>query len=128
MGTAQNQYGSVTPQPQQKGTTMAMHTPGPWRLAEIAKCKMRVYAAKQNEVCDVWLNEHGGRAPTPEREANARLIAAAPELLETAEKLALLLEQVHEIDLHDGDHDAGCAYCHAIKQSKIAIQNAGERN
>lgn len=50
------------------------HTPGPW---EIYGCTL--YAGTY-PVARTWDSEYSG-LPEPEREANARLIAAAPELL-----------------------------------------------
>lgn len=62
------------------------HTPGPWHV-ELGGF---VYSATK-KVADVGLN--GGyfasrTSPEPERTANARLIAAAPELLEALEDAA----------------------------------------
>lgn len=69
-----------------------MHTPGPWR---VSGCRMRTLSE-----CDNYLVEHGDeqeRSPLIAEiftddsrlpvEANARLIAAAPKLLEALEGL-----------------------------------------
>lgn len=50
------------------------HTPGPWRAEGCT-----VYAG-ENRVAQTWSETHDG-LPTPTMEADARLIAAAPEVL-----------------------------------------------
>ena len=63
----------------------AEHTQGPWEAIGCA-----VYVAG-NPWCEVIPGIHNTRsAPSDERRANARLIAAAPELLEAAETLVNL--------------------------------------
>lgn len=69
---------------------MKNHTPGPWHV-ELGGF---VYS-ETKKVADVGLN--GGYfaskiSPEPERTANARLIAAAPELLEALEDAATQLQ------------------------------------
>jgi hypothetical protein len=69
---------------------MSQHTPGPWktlnrgtnRLVDIVQG-----SDASNGLAKVWLNEYRKRGATPERLANARLIAAAPELLEALERI-----------------------------------------
>ena len=54
-------------------------TPGPWGYGEDRRGRKRVYADGREIVRA--LSEHGARRlPLPEREANARLIAAADEM------------------------------------------------
>ena len=50
------------------------HTPGPWEA-----CGCTIYAW-ENRIGQTWDAEDDG-LPTPEMEANARLIASAPDLL-----------------------------------------------
>jgi hypothetical protein len=61
------------------------HTPGPWHLAEIPNHPVFVMAGLQS-ICEI---AHPGdfTAPSPDMEANARLIAAAPDLLAALERL-----------------------------------------
>jgi hypothetical protein len=59
------------------------HTPGPW-MASVNS--IIVFARGQDRICT--LNSNETLFPKSEREANARLIAAAPELLEAC-KVAL---------------------------------------
>lgn len=50
------------------------HTPGPWRISDTS--------IVAHEVCIAVIEDDGGyEAPGDERKANAKLIAAAPELL-----------------------------------------------
>jgi hypothetical protein len=69
------------------------HTPGPWHVGGIggATAKAgktdarRVWAADAAAVCDISTRRLLGAKSAPEEDANARLIAAAPELLEALE-------------------------------------------
>lgn len=56
------------------------HTPGPWAILDLEKIK-RIYVAGGNIICDVRGDE---------QQANARLIAAAPDLFEALELFILL--------------------------------------
>lgn len=63
------------------------HTPGPWVTNQgsvIAKNALKVYSI---EICDpsAGVNGIGKLLPIDEREANAALIAAAPDLLAALE-------------------------------------------
>lgn len=58
------------------------HTPGPWRSAAGS------IITEDDTRCIAVIEDDGGyEAPEAERDANAFLIAAAPELLAAAEKL-----------------------------------------
>jgi hypothetical protein len=62
------------------------HTPGPWELSD---CGERVIGqADQDEIHEV-----ANLTNTLNHEANARLIAAAPELLEALRELAVQLTE-----------------------------------
>jgi hypothetical protein len=65
---------------------MNKNSPGPWHLAEIVRHPTFVMAGLQC-VCEI---AHPGdfSNPSPDASANARLIAAAPDLLEALEKIA----------------------------------------
>jgi hypothetical protein len=54
-------------------TTQATHTPGPWK----EKRKLAIYSADDEPICAVFPAETEGQSA-----ADARLIAAAPDLLE----------------------------------------------
>lgn len=85
---------------------MSNHTPGPWTLetvqTSVGWChKVGPFPwrdGKQNHAC-VYDDYASGHFGTPELIANARLIAAAPELLEALERLKC------EIILSDVDMD-----------------------
>lgn len=65
---------------------MSKHTPGPWRVTEGRRIDSgRGYSTA---IADVWAHGEGADdAPsTGEAEANARLLAAAPDLLEACKE------------------------------------------
>lgn len=71
----------------------AKHTPGPWRVTGA----MTKYV--EARIRDGWVQEVAAVGPTekdhgygPQQEANARLIAAAPDLLEALESVWLWME------------------------------------
>ena len=71
------------------------HTPGPWKLEHDWREQpgaIIILSADNQIVADAW-------APRIERVANARLIAAAPELLEA------LKSAVARLDWHEGPDD-----------------------
>ena len=67
---------------------MSAHTPGPWRITDRYGVLTDQVGIDGRTVCTVWARQQGHRPsgvdtePWPEGEANARLIAAAPELLD----------------------------------------------
>lgn len=70
------------------------HTPGPWKASGTS-----VYAETGREIIfgayNMWLGE------IEERKANARLIAAAPELLEALESTAAALAEIQNQETCD---------------------------
>jgi len=79
---------------------MSKHTQGPWKVTEDA----RVFSESARE----WNRTFNANTPAfiaacSGNAANARLIAAAPDLLAAAEQVATDLEQ-----LTGGHLDAGC--------------------
>lgn len=69
---------------------MSKHTPGPWTLGN-GEVRIRTEKNEQGRsilVAECYTTGNAGRYPKyEERKANARLIAAAPELLEALKKL-----------------------------------------
>ncbi|CAN0620485.1 conserved protein of unknown function [Burkholderia multivorans] len=59
------------------------HTPGPWAVPE-SHGKARVWARHEFLVADCNVSDH---LRTVEKKANARLIAAAPDLLDALEEI-----------------------------------------
>lgn len=89
---------------------MSAHTPGPWKADWIFvtdcpdNAKVRIHAAPKSDMYSDALVAEAAFSPTPsgyhvdsreEAEANARLIAAAPDLLEALKAL------VYEVDDSD---------------------------
>ena len=87
---------------------MTQHSPSPWRVIDGAVYIKNARIVQQNA-------EFGGQ-PTDVRNANARLIAAAPELLE-----ALKILRTQFGDYRDGD---GAAKLHACNIADEAIAKA----
>lgn len=65
--------------------TDTAHTPGPWEVAYLDHAEQRVVRAEHYEVCTCW--HHSVGSIEKEMEANARLIAAAPELMEALKEV-----------------------------------------
>lgn len=69
---------------------MSGHTPGPWRFGNASEDQRLVLGEDGGYVCNVQIYQtprYMGQLDEPEREANALLIAAAPDLLEALQKL-----------------------------------------
>lgn len=68
----------------------AKHTPGPWRVAENGFFAMAVETSSGINITHEA--GYGTRISGPEKEANARLISAAPELLQALKESVPHLE------------------------------------
>src|SRR5262249_39013946 len=66
-----------------------MHTPGPWEVGLYSEFRDRysINAQQWTALADVVVRLDGESTPTGEGEANARLIAAAPDLLASLQEL-----------------------------------------
>ena len=65
------------------------HTPGPWAVNPLWPCNVNTEDRELEIACTgESITIGGGHPPTEQREANARLIAAAPELLELIQKVS----------------------------------------
>jgi hypothetical protein len=66
------------------------HTPGPWQTDQAEHDApyqdIRIHAGK-GSICRVWIDDAPVHDYNAEQRANARLIAAAPELLEALKRL-----------------------------------------
>jgi hypothetical protein len=94
------------------------HTPGPWRTDrnDIHSGQISVvHHCVGNDWVEVW-SPDAIAADQKEMEANARLIAAAPELLEALEELYHLID-----DAHDGDR---VFTLELAQKAKAAIEKA----
>jgi hypothetical protein len=69
---------------------MSKHTPGPWQTDQAEHDApyqdIRIHAGK-GSICCVWIDDAPLHDYNAEQRANARLIAAAPELLEALKRL-----------------------------------------
>lgn len=79
------------------------HTPGPWGFGNTARYE-RMILGRDGEggyVCHVTVEQHGGgivaASMEAEREANALLIAAAPDLYALTERISALNPDAGEI-------------------------------
>ena len=74
------------------------HTPGPWRVFEHSWCDTSIGApGTSNAICRLDINhatEESQEADEAQMAANARLIAAAPELLEALQRLSAQCERL----------------------------------
>lgn len=105
------------------------HTPGPWVLAEVVESRFqktemrRVRAEKEGfdhgAVCEVYGVRDGSIAA-----ANARLIAAAPELLEALEKRAQVDAAYAQLALSDVDPDTHERLLQQIEDAEEAAKDA----
>ncbi len=79
---------------------MKKHTPGPWKLGRLGKSTQHIDGDLWSSFCKVYVVVGGEK--NQEGEANARLIAAAPEmfaLLEECEKHMIISTQADMIRL-----------------------------
>ena len=74
-----------------KAAKRIAHTPGPWRVhfnvptAIVPGHIIKTEADPQSPIASLWIG--GGSKGVARQEANARLIAAAPELLATCQRV-----------------------------------------
>lgn len=75
---------------------MTKHTPGPWR-ASISEYTTEVVTDNSKSKAVVnWMGFDDSDVPKAEHEANAALIARAPELLEENAKLRELIAEIRQ--------------------------------
>ncbi len=98
------------------------HTPGPWTIRESVTKPERDFAIMANGGIIAEVFERGGRSHQThvEVEANAKLIAAAPALLEALETAKSALSGT-PCSCND---DRDCQRCHANRQARAAIKAA----
>ena len=95
------------------------HTPGPWKVKNIGS---ECYVEGATFVCDMQMSDCDGQGDREMALANARLIAAAPDLLEACKKyqqaIALLYELNPSIEITLG---SGLALKQAEETGQAAI-------
>jgi len=85
--------------------TGAKHTPGPWRVNKKVNTSVEQATAQQGMVLICQCEDPDGARLNKEDAANARLIAAAPELLEELQHISERIGTVRPDD----------AFCQALK-------------
>ena len=90
----------------------AKHTPGPWKYESMLGSKYRFVIMDEEGSCylaDVYWGGGMNHKTTPQGtpEANARLMAAAPELLEAA----LAVVDAYGCECVDQGHPSHCPMC-----------------
>jgi hypothetical protein len=103
---------------------MNKHTPGPWNVSDHVNNNEIVVRSNDGDIvanlkCDRVHNSMNGKT---EVEANARLIARAPELLEALRKAEASMYSLHESNALDDEDYA------ALKAVTQAIAKAEGRN
>jgi len=119
--------------------TQAKHTPGPWKLDAKPGLPVYVYAQQpvagsipplRLELASVCSLEDGRHNEQKRAEtlANARLIAASPDLLAT---VRTLLGDIDSLLRYSTDHEgdtckSACEYCRHVKQALAALAKTGD--
>lgn len=102
---------------------MSKHTPGPWFIEQTtvyALNKERIQVNRFTASIDRGWGDDGKRIEQQEVEANAKLIAAAPELLEALQDLA---DDIAErFDMDSPSTNPGIKHC--IDAARAAIAKA----
>jgi hypothetical protein len=100
-------------------TTQATHTPGPWK----EKRKLAIYSADDEPICAVF------PAETEERsKADARLIAAAPDLLEALRRARdSIADMFAGMQFHPDHKDIEAPLLVALSNARAAITKAEGR-
>ena len=92
---------------------MTQHTPGPWQYWPSIGQVNR--PGDPNQICNIPPN--GDKKPADENDANARLIAAAPELLEACKAIL-------DIDNPPAGEEGHIDYGTALGMARAAIAKA----
>lgn len=93
---------------------MSKPTPGPWEIRQLPSANFFIYGIdKKNPICGV--------SYVPDGEANANLIAAAPELLEA---LKAYQEFIKGADFSGAPDEVQCKAAALNWQASVAIANA----
>lgn len=116
------------------------HTQGPWRSERVVMSKYGVDAYFEvkggptgdesvgvfaRDICQTIMREIGSEdALLAEDEANARLIAAAPELLKALRQIYVQAESWHTMHGHERDAVRCDGICELIPTMKAAIRKA----
>ena len=107
---------------------MNKHTPGPWETANALSGKMFVtiehnIGMARRQVCEVMPD-----IATGDYKANACLIAAAPELLEIVESLAILQHELASAISHGNKSFETCDASMCVKARAVIAKAKGEQS
>ncbi len=102
------------------------HTPGSWRIGDAGTT---IFGPKTDEPSPVTIAHiaPGNRTTKVERQANARLIAAAPELLKALEDLSEIVDwliQSGNVNSPIEPHPYGCGVILASQQARSVLARA----
>lgn len=106
--------------------TKAKHTQGPWGISGAGNKTRLIFRATDTSVypvCEVTadnLNRYGAG----DLDANAALIAAAPELLEALEELVLQSAGNDPVEVMKLAKDANWPFINSVKKAREAIAKA----
>lgn len=99
-----------------------IHTPGPWTTDEQEHHEphqdIKIKANKHHTVCTLWIDDAPVRDFNSAQKANARLIAAAPDLLEA------LQWAMSEIEALNINRDLDPSHNEAVNAANAAIAKA----
>lgn len=108
----------------ERGLAVSAHTPGKWAIDRRRRARGYAVAIFSGDraICDVP-DQNGDPGNDPESDANARLIAAAPDLLEALERAERALANTREHNPHDlGPSDTLIAVRAAIARAKGGVK------
>ena len=103
---------------------MTKHTPGTWLVDDLTVYVLNNTGTDRFSawVQRGWLNDEEGRTPKAELEANARLIAAAPDLLAACQQIMqeTLRDCIDEVEWSEGERMAHAAIAKALLEETRA--------
>lgn len=70
------------------------HTPGPWRVNSLGPARI-IYDGSREGWAIADVKTYHGRHAAGQAEANAHLIAAAPDMLESVKRMRWLCSELH---------------------------------
>jgi hypothetical protein len=98
------------------------HTPGPWALDEVRTSVGRAFRVGAGEMlvagkgCCIIYDDYPGGDKSKQREANARLIAAAPDLLDACASMWMALSDTDDPELRKLADECRAVYAKATEQ------------
>lgn len=94
------------------------HTPGPWHVSKASPTRVIESGPRGNSIAKMGLNL--GACSQEEAEANARLIAAAPDLLEALQGMLLGFSLTQNPDAYPSDAPCNKARAAIAKATRAA--------